>query len=111
MLSKSLVRFVALLAIVAMALPVMGKPVSKSITLSQPARMGQSQLEAGDYRLLIDGTKVTVQRGKQVVAVVEGQWEQRDRKAERSAIVLGDGSVVKEIRFAGDKRVLVIAAP
>jgi hypothetical protein len=111
MLSKSLVRFVVLLAVIALALPAMAKPVSKSITLSQPARMGQSQLEAGDYRLLIDGTKVTVQRGKQVMAVVEGQWEQRDAKAARNAIVLGTGGVVKEIRFAGDRRVLVIATP
>ena len=111
MQSKSLVRIVALLAIGALAVPVMAKPVSKSITLWQPARMGQSQLEAGDYRLLIDGTKVIVQRGKQVVTVVEGQWEQREAKAERNAIVLGEGGVVKEIRFAGDKRVLVIATP
>ena len=111
MLSKSLVRIIVLLAVVALAIPGTAKPVSKNITLWQPARLGQSQLEAGDYRLLIEGTKVTVQRGKQVVAVVEGQWEQRNTKAQRSAIVIGEGGVVKEIRFAGDKQVLVISAP
>lgn len=109
--SKFFGRLVVLVMILALALPAIAKPVSKSITLWQPARMGQSQLEAGDYRLLIDGTKVTVQRGKKVMAVVEGQWEQRESKADRNAIVLGDGGVVKEIRFAGDRRALVIAAP
>ncbi len=111
MFSKSACRLLALLAVLALALPVMAKPVSKSITLSQPARVGTSQLEAGDYRLLIDGTKVTVKRGNQVLAVVEGQWEQREKKTERNAIVLGEGGVVKEIRFAGDQRVLVLATP
>jgi len=111
MFSKSARRLVALLAIITLALPVMAKPISKNITLSQPARLGQSQLEAGDYRLLIDGTKVTVRRGNKVLAVVEGQWEQREKKTDRNAVVLGEGGVVKEIRFAGDQRVLVLAMP
>jgi len=108
---KSARRLVALLAIIAVAMPVMAKPVSKNLTLRQPARLGQSQLQAGDYRLLIDATKVTVQRGKEVLTVVEGHWEERQNKADRNAIVLSDGGVVKEIRFAGDKRVLVLATP
>ena len=111
MFSKSLVRIVALLMVAALAFPAMAKPVSKNITLFQPARLGQSTLEAGDYRLLIEGTKVTIQRGGHVAAVVEGQWEKRSVKPERNAIVLGEGGVVKEIRFAGDKQVLVITAP
>src|SRR5437899_10398100 len=55
---NSLVRFVALLAVVALAVPALAKPVSKTINISQPAKLGSSQLTAGEYRLLIDGTKV-----------------------------------------------------
>jgi len=36
--------------------------------LSQTAKLGKSELKSGEYRLEIDGTKATVQKGKQVVA-------------------------------------------
>ncbi len=108
---KSLVRFVALLAVVTLAIPAMAKPVSKVITIHQPAKVGASQLTAGQYRLLIDGTKVTVQRDKQVVAQVEGRWEQRDTKARNDSVLIGPNSEVKEVRFAGENRVLVLATP
>lgn len=108
---KPLVRFAALLAAVALAIPAMAKPVSKHLTLSAPAKFGSTQLTAGDYHLLIDGTKVTVQRGRQIVAELEGRWEQREKKASANSVLLGAGGEVKEIRFAGDTRALVLSTP
>src|SRR5712692_9607447 len=102
---KSLVRFVALLEVLALAVPAMAKPISKHIHIASPAKVGSAHLKAGEYRLLIDGTKVTVQRGSQVVAEVEGRWEQRDRKSPNDSVLLGPNGEVMEIRFAGDNRV------
>ena len=108
---KSLIRFIALLAVVALAIPAMAKPVTKSISIAEPAKFGSTQVSAGEYRLLIDGTKVTVQHNAKTVAEVEGRWEDRGEKAQRNALLLGPNGEVKEIRFAGEKRVLVLATP
>ena len=106
---NSLVRFVALLAVVALAVPVLAKPVSKTINISQPAKLGSSQLTAGEYRLLIDGTKVTIQKGNKLVAEVAAHWEQRE-KGRYNSVLLGANGELKEVRFAGENRVLVFSA-
>jgi hypothetical protein len=111
MTNKNLVRFIALLAVVALALPVMAKPISKNISIVQPAKLGTSQLTAGEYQLLIDGTRVTVQKGKNVVAEVTGRWEERDAKSRYSSVLLGADGQVQEVRFAGENRVLVLSTP
>jgi hypothetical protein len=108
---KSLARFLAMLAVIPLAVPAMAKPISKSMNLSQPAKLGNTQLKVGEYRLLIDGNKVTVQRGSEVVAQVEGRWDQRSQKARYNTVVLGSDGEVQEIRFAGDDRVLLISRP
>ena len=108
MQGKSLLRIVALLVVVAMAVPMMAKPMSKNISLTQKARVGSTVLDAGNYQLLIDGTRVTVKKGRQVVAQVEGQWEQLAKSPDYTSILLGDNGEVKEIRFQGEKRYLVI---
>jgi hypothetical protein len=108
---KSLVRFLAMLAVIPLAVPAMAKPISKSMNLSQPAKLGNTQLTVGEYRLLIDGNKVTVQRGKEVVAQAEGRWEQRSQKERYNSVVLGPDGEVQEIRFAHDDRVLLISRP
>lgn len=108
---KSWTRFIALLAAVALAIPAMAKPVSKSINVVQPAKISGAQLTVGEYRLLIDGNKVTVRQGKHILAQAEGRWEERAEKARNDSMVLGPNREVQEIRFAGDHRVLVIMNP
>lgn len=110
MRNSSLLRIFALLTVLALAMPVLAKPVTKSITLNQPARVGSAQLEAGDYRLVIEDTKVTVKRGKEVLATIEGRWEMRETKASHNSILTGANGEIKEVRFGGDKRVLVLGS-
>jgi hypothetical protein len=105
---KSLVRIVAVLAIVALTLPALAKPVSKPLKITQPAKVGSTQLTAGEYRLLVDGDKATIQKGKQVVATVTCRWENRGQKSEYDALVIGSNGDLQEVRFAGDARVLVL---
>ena len=107
MKSQSLLRSIVLLAVVAMAVPVLAKPISKTINIPSAAKVGKADLQAGEYRLLIDGTKATVERGKQVVAESEGRWEDRDAKSAYDAVLLNNNGQVTEVRFSGQKRVFV----
>lgn len=109
MKSNSLVRSLALLAAVVIAAPAFAKPISKTINIPQAAKMGKADLQAGEYRLFIDGTKATVQRGKQVVAESEGRWEERQVRSDYDAVLLDESGQVKEVRFSGQKRVFVFS--
>jgi hypothetical protein len=109
MKSNSFLRTLALLAVTALAVPAYAKPLTKTINIPQAAKIGKADLQAGEYRLMIDGTKVTVHRGKNVVAESEGRWEDREAKSSYDAVLLGDNGQVKEVRFSGQKRVFVFS--
>jgi hypothetical protein len=104
---NSFLRSTALLAAVALAVPAFSKPVSKTINLTASAKIGRAELQAGEYRLLVDGNKVTVEKGKKMVAETEGRWEDRDTKSRYDAVLVGENGQLKEVRFAGEKRVFV----
>ena len=58
---QSLVRSAAFVAaLVASTMPAFSKPLAKTINISQNAKVGKADLKAGEYRLLIDGNKATV---------------------------------------------------
>jgi hypothetical protein len=109
MKSQLLVRSIVLLAVVALAVPVFAKPINKTINIPSAAKLGQADLQAGEYRLMIDGTKASVQKGSQVVAQSEGRWEDRDSKSPYDAVLLNDKGRVTEVRFSGQKRVFVFS--
>jgi len=109
MKTNSFVRSMALLAGIAVAVPAFAKPFTKTISIAQAAKVGKSELKAGEYRLEIEGTKATVQKGKQVVAESEGRWEDRSSKSEYNAVLIGENGQVREVRFAGQARVFVFS--
>jgi hypothetical protein len=109
MKTNSFFRSIALLAAIAVAVPAFAKPFSKTINITQAAKLGKSDLRAGEYRLLIDGNKATVQKGKEVVAESEGRWEDRSTKSNYDSLLLGENGQVKEVRFAGQTRVFVFS--
>jgi len=109
MKSNSFVRTAALLGALALAVPVFAKPFTKTISITQTAKVGKATLQAGEYRLSIDGNKVSVTHGKDQVAESEGRWEDRDSKSSYDAVLLGENGQVKEVRFAGQKRVFVFS--
>jgi len=109
MKTNSFVRSLALLAAVALAVPAFAKPFAKTITFSQTAKLGKSELKSGEYRLEIDGTKATLQKGKQVVAESEGRWEDRSAKYAYDSVLIGENGQVMEVRFAGQARVFVFS--
>ncbi len=109
MKSNSIYRVAALFVALAMVVPVFAKPFTKTISFSQSAKFGTASVQAGEYQLSIDGTKATVQKGKNTVAVSEGRWEERDAKSQYTSIVVGGDGQVKEVRFAGEKKVFVFS--
>jgi len=109
MKTNSFVRSLALLAAIALAVPAFAKPFSKNISVQHTAKLGKTELQAGEYRLLIDGTKATVEKGHQVVAESEGRWEDRSSKSNYDSLLIGEDGQVKEVRFAGQARVFVFS--
>src|SRR5713226_1902679 len=109
MKTKLFFRSISLLAAIALAIPAFAKPFSKTINIAQAAKLGKSELKAGEYRLQIEGTKATVQKGKEVVAESEGRWEDRSTKSNYDSVLLSETGQVKEVRFAGQTRVFVFS--
>jgi hypothetical protein len=107
---QSFIRSAALVAaLTATTMPAFSKPVAKTINITQNAKLGKADLQAGEYRLLIDGNKATVMKNKTTVAESEGRWEDRDAKSDYDAVLLGQNGQVKEVRFSGQKRVFVFS--
>ena len=109
MKTNSFVRSMALLAAISLAIPALAKPFAKTINISQAAKLGKSELKAGEYRLQIEGNKAIVQKGNQVVAESEGRWEDRSAKSAYDSLLVGENGQVKEVRFAGQTRVFVFS--
>lgn len=104
---QSILRSAALVAALASTVPLLAKPISKTINIAQSAKIGKADLRAGEYRLLIDGNKATVEKGNQVLAETEGRWEDRTAKSSNNSVLIGENGQVKEVRFAGQTRVFV----
>jgi len=106
---NSIYRVATLLVALAMVTPAFAKPFTKTISFLQNAKVGKASLQAGEYQLSIDGNKATIQRGKNTLAESEGRWEERDAKSEYTSILVGENGQVREVRFAGQKRVFVFS--
>ncbi len=101
-------RCAVILAALALTLPVAADPVSKSIDLLVSAKVGRTQLDVGQYKIVVDGTKVTVKQGKKTVAETTGEFVERPEKQRNNSVLVGAAGQIQEIRFAGDRRVLVL---
>jgi hypothetical protein len=107
MKSHSILRSLALAAALASTVPLLAKPFAKTINIAQSAKIGKADLQAGEYRLTIDGSKATLQKGHQTFAESEGRWEDRSSKSGTDSVLIGENGQVKEVRFAGQTRVFV----
>jgi hypothetical protein len=106
---NSILRSLALAAALASTVPLLAKPFSKTINIAQSAKIGKADLRAGEYRLLIDGNKATVQKGRETIAESEGRWEERATKSPNDSVLIGENGQVKEVRFSGQTRVFVFS--
>ena len=106
---NSILRSLALAAALVSTVPLLAKPFTKTINIAQSAKLGKADLQAGEYRLMIDGSKVTVQKGSQVLAEGEGRWEERATKSSSDSVLISSNGQLKEVRFSGKTRVFVIS--
>ena len=105
---QSAVRCAVVFAVLALALAVGAEPVSKPLKLITPAKVGRTQLAVGDYKILIDGEKVTVKQGKKIIAETTGEFVQRAVRETNNSVVVGSNGELQEVRFEGEKRVLIL---
>jgi hypothetical protein len=104
------VRIIQILAVIlglALAIPAMADTLSKSIVLHNPAKLGGTELKAGDYWLVFDGAKLTLKQGKKVVAEAKAKWVEVKTASQGDAIIVDNGAI-SEIRMGGRKRVIKI---
>lgn len=103
-------KFVLAFAILAIALASAGTvPGSHNytITLIQPAVVNGAQLKAGDYRLTVDVTKVTLVKGNQTVELSTAKVETAEKKFDTTAIRFV-GENLAEIRIGGTKTRIIV---
>ena len=108
MSNNSLVRSFVLASALAISVPAFAKPIVKDLPLTHPMHVGKSTIQSGDYRILIDGNHLTIQKGKNIVAESEGRWEERDAKVPYDEIVSTADGKMLELRFGGGKSVFVM---
>ncbi|MFZ0635509.1 MAG: hypothetical protein WA755_16815 [Candidatus Acidiferrales bacterium] len=110
------VRLSALLLTLALMIPVAASLASAKdskgtakadIEIVNTVTFGSTELKAGEYSFVADGTKVQAKRNGKVVAEAPIQWQDRKEKSESSSIVL-EGNQVKEIRFNGQTRTAIV---
>ena len=109
MSNNSLVRSLILASALAVSVPAFAKPMVKDLPITHPMQVGQTNIQSGDYRILIDGNHLTIQKGKKVVAESEGRWENRDIKSPYDEVVSNGQGKMLELRFGGNKSVFVLA--
>ena len=99
-------RFVLAFAIFGLAA---ASAATYRVTLSQPSKIEGKQFKAGEYRLNIEDTKLTVVRGKESMEVPV-KIKNGETKFETTAVRYsgtGDKVSIKEIRLGGTKTTLL----
>ena len=89
-----------LTAFAVLALAVASAASSYRVTLFQASEIGGKQLKAGDYKMHIEGEKVTLAAGKEMIETT-GKVETSSEKYSTTTVRYGGDSRVQEIRIGG----------
>jgi hypothetical protein len=108
-----LLRFLAAQVFVAILLLALSRSantepaVETSLHFFHAVTLSGKELQPGIYSLVADSSKVMLKQSGKVVADAPVQWKDGDKKEFANHVVL-DGKNIKEIRFAGRTRYIVI---
>jgi hypothetical protein len=94
---------VSLLAAIAFAIPAWAShKMSTRLTLDNPAKIGNTTLKPGSYRLVVNSGQndVRVMHHGRLLATVPGQWVNLKNKSPYTDVVINKNQV-KEIDFSG----------
>src|SRR5438445_7058820 len=114
-------KYSAVLALVAFSLSLGGFAKDRNegkFTLSNPASVGSTQLQPGDYKATWDGSgsdvQVKILQGKNVVATTSAKLVQKEQPAPYSAVTLSNPSngtaTLNELSFNKRKESLVFGS-
>jgi hypothetical protein len=110
-------RLLGVMLVLAMAIPAMAGPrVSKSeratvkstLTLPSAITIAGKNLKPGVYSVVADESKVKISLDGRVVAEAPIQWADATGKIQQTAVVLDSNNQLKEIRFSGKSRYVVL---
>jgi len=101
---------VALLLVTSLVVPTFAKPYSRIVSLSLPAMVGNTQLIAGDYQITVTGNKVALVHNHKLITEANARWVSRNEMYGATAIIADSTGQLREIRFEGDTRALVISS-
>lgn len=101
-------RVFACLTLTACVLAISARPASAkntkdiSVTMDVPAAtsLGGKPLKPGTYKVIVDGSTVTMKSGNKVAAEAPATWKQGSSKPQYSSIVT-DAKGIEEIHFEG----------
>jgi hypothetical protein len=89
------------LALTTFAIGIASAASNYSVTIASVTRVGQTELKPGDYKVTVEGDKVTFKSGKNVVEV-PATVETGTKKYE-STILDSSGSQLQDIEVGGTK--------
>jgi len=104
-----------LISSAAVLLLVSASALASTFSVPYSGKMGGARIEAGHYNITWEhhspGVTVTVAKGKNVVATVQGKIEERGTRFERNMVVYttnADGSqTINELRIGGTNQAIV----
>ncbi|MBS1833041.1 MAG: hypothetical protein JST65_10020 [Acidobacteria bacterium] len=100
-------KFVIAFATVALA--VASAAEKRTITLFTPSVIGGQELKPGDYRLEIDGNKLSIKDGKRVIEA-DVKVENEAKKFDSTAVRYAGEKQVTEIRLGGTTTKLLLGS-
>ena len=106
---RNFVAFVALVAALALAIPVFARASRTTITLTDACQLAGTKLPPGEYVMVVDGNKVTVYHNNKVVVTATGEWKKADGKFHDSGFACNSEGRVVQVRVEGRDSYLEIS--
>ena len=102
--------FLAIMALTTVSVSVWAKndsgdTITANLKLTAPTTVGTTQLAAGDYKVIADGSKAKFQQGNKVVAEVPCTLKDFNGKINETTFVL-DNNKLTEIQVAGKTKAI-----
>jgi hypothetical protein len=98
---RNVTVLVALVAVLALAIPVLARASRTAITLTDACQLAGTKIPPGEYVMVVDGNKVTLLHNDKVVATATGEWKKADGKFHDSGFACNSEGRVVQVRVEG----------
>jgi hypothetical protein len=105
---RNVVVAIALLAALALAMPVLARPSRTTITLTDACQLAGTKLPPGEYVMVVDGNTVTILHNNKTIVSATGEWKKADSKFRDSGFACNAEGHVVQIRVEGRDSYLAI---